>query len=104
MHVQVVRLRREGVKLDSEEISRMPPDKGHLRFSAQMGAAHLSPTVYTGSGFIADVIPPMVSARVKSIDQRGMVIVGSERTGMYAMGPKYPQAWWVRPLGQDVPP
>lgn len=101
MLVEVVRLRSEGVKLDREVTLRARPARGHLRFCLKQGIAHLHPHPYTG-GMIPDIIPPMIRASIRSIDERGILIHGEERTGMYAMGPRFPQAWWVRPIAADA--
>lgn len=104
MWMQVVRLRREGVRLRREQLGEPQPGCLSLEYAQIAGGghvdhpepericwAHLRP--HYGPQF-PDVCAPLCRARVSRIGTRGMVIVGREYSQARPAREWHPQAWW----------
>jgi len=100
MRVEVVELRRLGRRLLKAELNR--PIYGCLvieNWTLTHGSdgerlvreASLRRTYSKGEPPLLD---PIQDAVVTRVTERGMVIVGSQRTG----GTEHTQAWWVKPI------
>jgi hypothetical protein len=105
MLVDVVPLRRCGIRLPREEVFAARPVRGLLQLSLERPAAYYRDK--RNAPLVAGVVradepewalPPLSSARVMKINRRGMLIVGVEEVP--TMGRRgvdlVPQAWWVR--------
>lgn len=104
MLVDVVCLRREGVKLPRDAVLAAVPVRGRLTIASWrqgygggpvtiMHDAHLS----TGNDPMqGQLLPSLHQARVTRIQGNALVVVGEERLGRFGTPPGYPQAWWCR--------
>jgi len=113
MLVDVVRLRRAGVRLPPEEVKQATPLRGQLQLGMERSAAYYR-VKYTAP-LLAGVLrldktewalPPLCSARVMKINSRGMLIVGLEELSIDGGRhfDRVRQAWWVRVVNEPTQP
>lgn len=102
MLVDVVELRRAGVRLPPEAVNAAQPVRGVLRLDRSRPAWHgrhspllaLLLTERTSS----QVLEPLVDARVVKIARGAMLIVGlQQHVRPIRVYESLQQAWWVRP-------
>jgi hypothetical protein len=91
MWVEAICLRVTGMKFNEEELKAATWRRGYL--TVRDSSAALTITDDTRNGHI---FPQLAPARVKRIDERGILIVGIE-TIFLGEARTYPQAWWCRP-------
>jgi hypothetical protein len=100
MLVEVVVLRRKGAKIPREALGE--PRRGWLRLDSAniAGVQSLHAALHASrSRGAPPVIQGLSHARVRKIDERGMLIYGLEAEGHGGPGAqRWPQAWWCRPL------
>lgn len=105
MLVDVVQLRREGVKLPRDAVRASEPMRGELEINNHGGVCRAilkSPEVETG-GF-GTPVPTLSDCRVRSMYGNDFVIVGFETIGPFHATRKVPQAWWARVVERQTPP
>ncbi len=106
MRVETIELRKQGYKLSQEELGK--PIRGCLvieNWTLSLGndgertvrEASLRRTYSKGEPPLLD---PIQDAAVTRINERGMVIVGTQRIG----GTLHAQAWWVKPIEMHTSP
>lgn len=110
--VDVVRMRRQGVKLPREEVRTALPVRGELQISAcRPGyfAGQANPPLLAGlvePGTCSWALPPLDGAQVTRIYGPHLIIVGIEERVVTAKRvEKYRQAWWCRivPRASEAP-
>lgn len=102
MLVDVVRMRIRGRKLPADEVRASKPTRGRLWISKLAPVAHdtkreLVASLLNGGDFSA--LPQLVNARVTSIRNGQLVVVGYEDArgdSTHRPGQLVPQAWWCR--------
>lgn len=103
MLVEVVVLRREGAKIPREELGA--PRRGWLRLDAAniAGVQSLHAALHASrSQGAPPVIQGLSHARVRKIDERGILIYGLEAEAHRGpAAPRWPQAWYCRPVRLD---
>lgn len=105
MLVEVLALRREGAKLSRDALGA--PCRGWLRMDAAniAGVQSLHAALHASrSRGAPTIIPPLTQARVRKIDERGMLIYGLEAE--QPAGPsakRWPQAWFCQLVGANEP-
>lgn len=105
MLVDVLALRRQGAKLPTDALGSAR--RGWLRMDAAniAGEVTMHASLHAGRSFGAPAILPMLTcARVRKIDERGLLIFGLEADA-YAgpTGQRWPQAWYCRPVVEVSP-
>jgi hypothetical protein len=97
MLVELVELRREGVKLSRDEVRTAKPRLVELaiyRLSGQLRATYSIPWLPApGHGTWPPVLEP---ASVVAMRDQAFLVVGLETVGKWGAERKLPQAWWCR--------
>jgi len=105
MLVDLVEMRKRGVRLDRESLRLVRPHRGVLSLTASRPGRDprdRNPPLLAGlcaEGGMAWVVPPLDQARVTHISPRGMVIRGRQElqsTRSSRSSDWFDQAWWIR--------
>lgn len=111
MLVDVVLMRRDGVKLPAAVVKSAAPSRGRLVFVTipwrGLHEPHNPRADTTFARLLVDppptsaderlhVLPELRDGRFRSWDGDQGVIVGIESSGDFAVSKEYPQAWWCR--------
>jgi len=103
MLVELIQLRREGVKLSRAELKAERPRLVELtmqRMGGEVRATYDCPWAATGHGYFPPYLEP---AQVVVMRGAAFVIVGLETIGPWGAQRKVPQAWWCRiPAGGEA--
>lgn len=96
MQVRIRPLRRQGVLITREELSRRPPHVGRLRVAEERDPALARPVLRaqlldSTSGTETDVLPQLNDARLLWVDKGEMRLLGTERL----KDAEYAQTWLV---------
>lgn len=109
MHVEVIELRREGVKLTADQLRQAKPVIGRLMLQRSPHAWHASKARAPLVAMLIEDLPqvrtvlePIDAARVVEIGQRGMLIVGMQEARRGRRYMTFAQAWWARPVGSAL--
>jgi hypothetical protein len=114
MLVEVVPLRREGEKRRAEDVLTARPERGYLFVQPETigqggGSAPGIPTISAtlmvndnGGGPVA--LPGLSEVRIRRWRGRQLILIGQEYVpGSGVPGRYWPQAWWVRIVGDSIP-
>jgi hypothetical protein len=107
MLVDVVLMRRDGVKLSNEAMQHATPVRGHLALRAVPWRSYmrpdlpLVPTVFASLHADTDLreptlLPSLRDARIERLEGNAFVVVGIHSQGSYMREVDYPQAWACR--------
>ena len=111
MLVDVLLMRRDGVKLSAEAMQQAAPVRGHLALRAVPWRSQfqphmpLTPTVFASLHADTDLreptlLPSLRQARIERLEGNAFVVVGIHSHGAYMREVEYPQAWACRVVAQ----
>lgn len=115
MLVDVVKMRRRGVKLSAQEIKSAVSVRGRLSIKTRpwreswLPNMPMEPTTFASlfdhleDDPLARSLMELRQAHVNSLGADGFVIVGLERSGPDMREVDEPQAWWCRLVRQSLP-
>lgn len=104
MLVDVVELRRDGVRVPRDRITSVRPIRGHLWLTNFRPAADNSTTPLMAALLLNEksLLPPLDWAEVRSIRDGQLLVVGFQDTGLNPRNPKpMRQSWWCRLVTAD---
>lgn len=112
MLVDLVELRRAGVRLPREEARAVRPIRGELMLTVARPGYYQgmkNPPLLALLVSLCEkrrhLIEPLDHARVTKISGGAMLLVGvQQHIRQIRVYENWPQAWWVRPVGSLVPP
>ena len=104
MLVDVIRLRREGIKLPRDAVLAAVPVRGRLTIapSKQGYSGGPAKTIYDAHLSAGNdpnesqLLPSLHKARVTRIQGNALFVAGEERVGRFGTPPGYPQGWWCQ--------
>lgn len=104
MHVEVVRLRSNGFKIDKEALERVRPVTGHILmwdyFDPYKRKRVDVLALLSGSSAEGNhLIPRLEGVKLTRWTSQGMVLVGMEQIDSRRDTKEHKQAWWVRVVG-----
>jgi hypothetical protein len=109
MPVAVIRLRRDGVRISSDEFRAAAPLVGRLllgpvqRHRSGGGALHMAEVIRPGSVATGAVCSPLFNPVIELTDHRGFVLSGYEIQPQNGASVHVEQVWLVRPLAVADP-
>lgn len=107
MIVDVVELRRRGVRIASDEALRAAPVRGRLQLTPCQPAWRRDKAraplmaLLVAPGACEHVLEPLDRARVVEIGFKGLLIIGMQELGRGRRLTAYRQAWWARPVPES---
>lgn len=99
MEVEVIRLRREGVRISVDELRRTTPIRGSLTVMSRLG--HGNEKVITAT-LVSDkpwpaVLPVLDHARLTKLRGEQFILIGFEEVDLRRRQVGvFPQSWWCR--------
>ena len=105
MHVDVVLLRREGLKIPREEVLAEVPLRADLSVTEWPGMRQALLT-FASAGASMHGAPRYIldDCRLWRLQGNSFVLVGPEWVGMYWERTQTPQAWWCRLVSEPHEP
>jgi len=105
MLIDVVMMRREGVKRSQEEILAAKPLRAELVVHTVDATTYaLLTRPWDGPSAPGTHLPQLQQARVRTIKGDALMLHGLEFAGMHHERRQVPQAWWCRVLPESERP
>lgn len=107
MKVNVYRLRERGKRLPGDQVKERGPVLGELVYRPRLYRTTIMLASLVADDMETYLIPPMDQAVLLQVNERGMLIGGTEvitrRMTHKARSDSFRQAWWVVPVSVAAP-